>query len=511
MNGYRIHSFVLNWGIIIIILLSVTFRFYQLGYKCFWADERFSLDVCNQIRYDDTTPDLYYTLNKPFLSLPFSAETDGRILSAILGVFTVLLIYLIGKNLFGKWFGLLIGFISAVNPILIIVSRELRAYSMITFLLSLLFLSFFSILKITDTEKRLNSKRVILWFIVFAVAGIAGIYTHYIMIPALCLTALAFGHLWINSCFPGKDFKYPGAAFVLIGIGFLFHLNDFLTRISASTRHTVDFFVKIPSMKEAVKSIWEFNMGPFLKFIWLTNKKDIFDNPLNIIIFCGTLLLIPIFIRGLWKLFKLNNAFKIISTIFVLFYFSSFFLEWSSPRQAGGLLILYIIILGYGFYTLRGIKLALASILFIFVTSGSLFLYYRMPYQPMGYTDWRAAGEYLKENVKPGDVVYSPTSDLVYLLITYYYDGKIIPLDERTELIHITPQNGPRLIEEMDSTALYAAESLKKLFRENNNVFVLMDLNSDKVVSLATDNAPESEVDFGETHTPFLIRKYSKR
>src|SRR3989344_6459745 len=98
------------------------------------------------------------------------SEIAVRLPSALLGVGTVVLTYLIGKNLFNKKIAITASLLLAVSPLSIYYSQEARMYSLATFAVSLL--SYFFI-------QLLNGKK---WsFVGYALAGILVLYSDYVV------------------------------------------------------------------------------------------------------------------------------------------------------------------------------------------------------------------------------------------------------------------------------------------------------------------------------------------
>lgn len=116
----------------------------------------------------DAHPPLYYLLLKLVPSLGF-VITPFRIFSAVLGIATIYLVFLLGKKLFNENVGLFASFIFAVSQANIKYAQIVRSYSLFTFLsvLSVLFFAYY-----------LSDKKDIYltgWVIVSAL----GCWTHY--------------------------------------------------------------------------------------------------------------------------------------------------------------------------------------------------------------------------------------------------------------------------------------------------------------------------------------------
>ncbi|MBC8277386.1 MAG: glycosyltransferase family 39 protein, partial [FCB group bacterium] len=157
--------------LILIIVFAAVIRLYGIEDKCFSMDEAFSFEVCHGLRYDDTTPDLFYDICSVFLSLPFSNEVNGRLLSVIAGVLTVFVIYYIVNSLFSKKTALMITVMCSINPILVQISQEMRAYGLIAFFLSVSILSILKLAGDRNDEQTGKWKTDYFWILLFIVSS----------------------------------------------------------------------------------------------------------------------------------------------------------------------------------------------------------------------------------------------------------------------------------------------------------------------------------------------------
>jgi mannosyltransferase len=132
----------------IILILGTALRFYDLGSESFWLDE-----VATTIEAQQSIPTLLTTgkLDQPpayYLPIHFwiqlfgTSEVSLRSFSALAGVGSIILIYIIGKKLFGKKIGLLATFFLAISDFQIWYAQEARNYSLFEFAALLSFLFF---------------------------------------------------------------------------------------------------------------------------------------------------------------------------------------------------------------------------------------------------------------------------------------------------------------------------------------------------------------------------------
>ena len=122
----------------LILLLAAGLRFYRLDGQSFWADEGNSVVLARMTTGDvlssaaaDIHPPAYYLLLKAWGNIFGLDETGARSLSAVLGIFTVWGVYLVGAALKNKRTGLLAALLAAINPFLIYYSQEARMYQLL--------------------------------------------------------------------------------------------------------------------------------------------------------------------------------------------------------------------------------------------------------------------------------------------------------------------------------------------------------------------------------------------
>jgi mannosyltransferase len=123
-----------------IIILAAALRFYRIGEKTIWLDEGFSIWMGNHslsdvIRWSvdiDQHPPLYHLLLSIWMKIGGSGAAWVRSFSALAGVLTIPVIYLIGKRLSDEVTGLLAAFVLAVNPFQVVYGQEGRVYALMT-------------------------------------------------------------------------------------------------------------------------------------------------------------------------------------------------------------------------------------------------------------------------------------------------------------------------------------------------------------------------------------------
>ena len=123
-----------------IVVAGTFLRFFRVGHQSLWLDEAFSAILAQrdwgQIisgTAQDTMPPMYYLLLHAFLALG-DGEIPVRLPSALWGVFTIPLLYVLGRRLFNEKVGLVSAGLLAISPFHIFYSQEARMYSQLGFL-----------------------------------------------------------------------------------------------------------------------------------------------------------------------------------------------------------------------------------------------------------------------------------------------------------------------------------------------------------------------------------------
>jgi mannosyltransferase len=137
--------------LLLILALGIFLRIYDLGAESLWLDEACSIHESSlspqEIAECANHPPLYFFILRFWMHLFGTSEVALRSLSAIFGVISILLIYLVGSTLFNRKVGLIAGLLSAISYYHIYYSQEARAYSLLLLLSLLSYLFFIKILQ----------------------------------------------------------------------------------------------------------------------------------------------------------------------------------------------------------------------------------------------------------------------------------------------------------------------------------------------------------------------------
>jgi uncharacterized membrane protein len=149
------------WRIICVTALGAFLRFYNIGAQPLWLDEGFSFQFAqlplSQLwgaeALNEANPPLYYTLLKFWIFFFGESETALRSLSAVIGILTIPLLYMLGKTLDKQQLGILAALLLAISPINIQYSQEARAYTLLTMAVTLTILGLAGLLKDPEGAK----------------------------------------------------------------------------------------------------------------------------------------------------------------------------------------------------------------------------------------------------------------------------------------------------------------------------------------------------------------------
>jgi len=144
--------------ILFIILLSgASLRIYNLGTESLWSDEPHSIVSAkqNSIRaiidsvnvHEYHCPPFYYILLHYWIKYTGDNEFTLRLFSAIFGIFSIGIIFLIGKEIFNPQVGLISSLIFSLSIMEILYSQEIRTYAFFSFLVLISVYFFIKILK----------------------------------------------------------------------------------------------------------------------------------------------------------------------------------------------------------------------------------------------------------------------------------------------------------------------------------------------------------------------------
>jgi mannosyltransferase len=402
-----------------IMILGIFLRFYDLGNESLWLDEASSIQESNlgltEIPNSTNQPPLYFLILHQWINLFGSSEIALRSLSALFGIFSLFITYLVSQQLFTKKIALVSVLISAISTFQIIYSQEARGYSL---MLLLALLSFYFFLKILYKGKLYNYLGYLLASTLLAYTHIYGIF---ILISQFVIAILVFRHTI------QLKIKYTITLFILI-----IFLLPLLWLMSQSTHSLVNngFWIPKPTLVTVMRSLGAFSGYGFAAYVLF-----IIFGFLAVIVIIGILQpyvatnrIFPYLHKKVnLQIISESNESVIILLIWMIVPFLIAFLESQvmTPIYATRYLIgtspaLYILAAkGLDKFNNKRLFIALIALIVIFSSLGL-----RSYYVNDQKEQWRQAAEYIESNAQKDDVIliyqgYSLTP------FNYYYHGNL--------------------------------------------------------------------------------------
>lgn len=180
---FFINSLYPNIPILALLLLSGGFRFLYLNNSPLWLDEiygyllakeGFKGIIINSLA--DPHPPLYYLIQWVlFLPGAGNSEWIWRWLPALVGTFTVPLVYLLARHSTSEFAALVSAGLLAISPAHIYYSQEARSTALLTFLAAL---SFLLTIRIIQDDKVSGETKNRLW-VALALVSLTGLFSSY--------------------------------------------------------------------------------------------------------------------------------------------------------------------------------------------------------------------------------------------------------------------------------------------------------------------------------------------
>jgi mannosyltransferase len=170
----------------LIVLIAAHLRLRFLAAKSFWLDEGVSAEIA-RLRWSqffqvlwhrEANMALYYVLLHFWMKVG-SGEAFVRGLSVLFAVATILVIYVLGRRLFGTAAGLIAAWLLAINAYHVSYSQEARSYALVIFLVTLS--TWFLVRNLQQPDSAL-------WF-AYALVSALAVYAHFF--AALIIVAQA--------------------------------------------------------------------------------------------------------------------------------------------------------------------------------------------------------------------------------------------------------------------------------------------------------------------------------
>ncbi|MBZ0296671.1 MAG: glycosyltransferase family 39 protein [Anaerolineae bacterium] len=171
-----------------IVLLAAALRIYNLSTESYWLDEVIMVKITQSDlpiimeSLGNGRPPIYVMLGYAWVRIFGASEAATRSLSAIAGLISIPIVFLIGRRMFNNTVGLLAALLTTLSVFHIYYSQEYRYYSVV-----ILFtvLTFYFYIRALETGRVLN-------FILYVICGIGIFYTHTFAMFVLVAPGLYF-------------------------------------------------------------------------------------------------------------------------------------------------------------------------------------------------------------------------------------------------------------------------------------------------------------------------------
>lgn len=212
--------------VVSLLVLALVTRLLTIAKASIWHDEGFTMMLVNRNPLEiwvgsgrDVHPPLYYELLHFWTSLFGRSEFAARSMSAVAGVATLYVCYLLVRRYFSRLSATIVLLILAVAPFLVRYSQEARMYGL---------LGLFLITGTYALLRALESKANWRWWLFYAVMMAAGLYTHYftalvVVAQWLYLMTLTPFHSWRfgKTAWLSKDWWLANLGIVLLWLPWL--------------------------------------------------------------------------------------------------------------------------------------------------------------------------------------------------------------------------------------------------------------------------------------------------
>ena len=389
--------------LIVLMVIGIFLRFYNLGFNSLWLDEATTYNISLRsfagiwqvTASGEFNPPLFYWIEHVMLMLG-NNEIILRFIPALLGVLTIPLFYLIGKEFLDRNAGIIAATACTVSPFLIYYSQEARAYMMMLFFVALATIFFLRAMK---------SGSLIHW-VLFGIFSALAFWAHFyafVMIAALVLCALIEWAPHIRTELKNIRMLVAGIlVFVVLSLPLIIvTLQLFVLRTSSAPTYGIQ------------------GLGIILEtFSQISGFSDI-----------AMYLLMALFIVGIIQAFRIEkNKGIFLVLITVLTFVISHILSFKMPMEPRYLIFLSIVFflgiavsyrLVYSLWNTKAVVYGFIVVLFV-INAPVLAGYYS------GYSkeDWRGFSAALQQKTMPGDLVVSVPGYIAQPLDYYYSSTK---------------------------------------------------------------------------------------
>lgn len=398
----------------------------ELSSVLWWIDLNF-LGKLIRSAIIEPSPPLYFIILHSWIKLFGATELSIRFLSVLLGLFSIIILYLIGKELITIRAGIVGTLLMAISPYHIFYTTYARMYALLLFLTLLSYYSFIKLTQSLGGDYQGQRK----WLGLYILSTALSLYTHYSALYAILVQNIYFFIFW-------KDYKKISRLWVKAQLGVIFcflpllplFLKDlFFSEWALKTYTPVTLLDKIRTINDIVVGYFM----PYLGGSYFDNTFDYFYrwrllkwivHPLFLIPFINRLMSASFtifFISGIIYLFKNKKRFTFISLyLFLIFFFLLFFARYNRARFFFQVAPAFYLIVACGLLSYRGkIKALSIGIVILFH-----FLALNAYYAQIKISPVKSAFACLQTAYQKGDIILINTCDVRNLGTNFWYHNK---------------------------------------------------------------------------------------
>ena len=381
------------FALLIIIVLGLFLRVYDLGSKSFWDDEIISITGSERIVDMNSflSPDPY-NAHPPlyFLILKLGSYFGGgevllRLFSVFFGLLSIPAIFLLAKQFFDLKTSVLASFLLSISPFLLRFDREVRMYSLFMFLTVITILFFIKALK--------RDKNY--YWVGYVFFMVLTLYTHYHSFLVLASTWLFF-FLEFNTY--KSIWRKAFISQVVIAVFYSFWLLPFIYHYFLYSA-PVAGLIRFPS-------VYGFWIKPLYLFYSFSLGQTILPWNYHIVI-PGLILFMILFLLGLKSFSRREISIFFGSFLFFPIVLGLFITELM-PRYFIFICPVFYLLIAGGINRLERKKHQLIMILFLTaILSFPVRNYYlNQEFHILAnVTPWREVGKYIKDNFHENDIL----------------------------------------------------------------------------------------------------------
>ena len=409
----------------LVMVLGLVLRLHQLGDESLWLDECFTYvysgkeltEIVNVLK-EDWHPIGYYIVTYFTTKFIGTSEIALRLPSLIFGMLSLILVYVLGRNLINRPIGLLASLFTAVSYTAVLYSQEAKMYSMLMLFSTLSIIYFVSLLK----SGRLNH------FILFGISNAFLIHTHVVgifILLALIIYYFSCSYLYSKTKINLTEnlfslFKRTGAKYFprKLFYSLLVTLLLYLPWLPIFLKYQVPGLF-VYGLKAKLIEKLGFNLYPTIVIL---SVVGIVAYILIVFYFAKRKDLLEKIIRWFSRL-KFNRYIFMVCFILYLgvdlFLSPRFFASVSFIRFSIFLLPLFYILLANCFFKLSKPIFTLLLALFLIISSFELYNYYHLDSKEQ----FKEAGEFLTHAANKDDVIFLYRAGITKACFDYYYRG----------------------------------------------------------------------------------------